>query len=188
MIKHKNGEEYQLRKPNPLMKEQDIWEEYILHNFNWNEEKRKEIKNKKREKTNEKAETKKETTKINLEKSVKEKSIEKDKNKDKDPKDSTNPKEDNEYFDALCLIAENIAEKDEIYNEVKRRTKYTKKEIIKIKIIENNDLFLYFYTPENIEINSIVFPKNKEKRWWKIKKAKDKIYECIPSDVTPSFD
>jgi vacuolar-type H+-ATPase catalytic subunit A/Vma1 len=37
MIKNKNGEEYRISKPNPLMKYQDLWSIYTLHNFFWDE-------------------------------------------------------------------------------------------------------------------------------------------------------
>lgn len=32
-IKNKNGTEYQIRKPNPLMKNQDVWDNYTTHNM-----------------------------------------------------------------------------------------------------------------------------------------------------------
>lgn len=32
-IKNKNGTEYQVRKPNPLMKEQAAWDNYVTHNM-----------------------------------------------------------------------------------------------------------------------------------------------------------
>ena len=37
VIKNKDGSEYKLRFPNPLMKAQDLWEPFEVHNMNFEE-------------------------------------------------------------------------------------------------------------------------------------------------------
>ena len=38
VIKNKDGTPYTLRGPNPLMKEQDLWAEFQLHNMEFSEQ------------------------------------------------------------------------------------------------------------------------------------------------------
>jgi len=179
MIKNKNGEEYKISKPNPLMKFQELWSIYTLHNFFWNEtiEKNKNIKQIK-EKINE---IEKEEIKPDLE-------VKEEIKPELEIKEEI--KEEN-ITSCYYLGAENISIQDELYGDKKNKIKYNQKKIINIKLDSYNDLFLYFTYHEKLEKNSIIFPKNKDKRWWKINKINNNQdsynYECIPSDFTPSF-
>jgi hypothetical protein len=171
MIKNKNGKEYKVSKPNPLMKFQELWEKYTIHNFFWQE--LKEI--------NFFKETKKEEKINQTEKKTKEKKIEQE---NKSNKQIT-----------LCwyVEAETTSKKDELYEEIKTKITYKEKKLIEIKIEEYNDLYLNFSSKEELLKNSIIFIKNKDKRWWKIKKEQKLeeekyFYFCIPSDLTPSLD
>jgi hypothetical protein len=184
MIKNKDGNQYKISRPNPLMKNQDLWEIYTTHNFVWESI---VIKSKELE-----AETEVElipepiTEKIKIDpEEVKVIPIKEDipiiKEKLKD------------LEEAHLLTAENIINKDELYNQdIKVTIKYEKQKTILIKIEFYNDLNLVFESKEEITKNSVVFPKNKNKRWWKILKVnkKENMFSCscIPSDFTPSFD
>jgi hypothetical protein len=180
MIKNKNGEEYKISKPNPLMKYQDLWNIYTLHNFFWNEtieENKKQIKEN-INKINEQIEEKEEIEEIEQE-------IEAIEIVEKDIIQEIG-------VECYYLEAENTSFLDNLYGDKKTKIKYTQKKIININIDSYNDLFLYFTHDKKLEKNSIIFPKNKDKRWWKINKVKkeeekDYSYECIPSDFTPSF-
>lgn len=176
MIKNKNGQEYKISKPNPLMKYQDLWNLYTIHNFFWNEKVEKNIKEI----------IEKEI--IEIEKEIIEKKI-------IENTSSSKMEDDNKKKEIECfyLKAEMIIKKDNFYGDEKKEIKYTQKEIINIKIKEYNDLLLSFNCKKQLNKDSIIFPKNKEKRWWRISKIeKDNenqyTYTCLPSDFTPSFD
>lgn len=181
MIKNKNGQEYKISKPNPLMKYQELWSLYTIHNFFWNEKVEKNIKE--ILETKENIENIKEIPleKINTIKDKQTENVEKithieDKNK--------------QLLECFYLKAETIIKKDNLYNEEKKEIKYTERTVMSIDLIEYNDLYLIFFCNKELSKDSIVFPKNSEKRWWKINKInkKENIYECLPSDFTPSFD
>ena len=35
VIKNKNGSEYKVRQPNPIMKNQEVWNDFVLHNMDF---------------------------------------------------------------------------------------------------------------------------------------------------------
>ena len=37
VIKNKDGSEYKLRGPNPIMKNQNLWDNFQIHNMNFDE-------------------------------------------------------------------------------------------------------------------------------------------------------
>jgi len=147
MIKNKDGKEYKISSPNPLMRFQELWKEYTTYNFFWEEIKQK----------------------------FEEQKFEEQKFED----------------ECFYIEAKTSTKKDNLYEEVKIQIKYKEKILIKIKIEEYDDLYLSFIFDKKLNKNSIIFPKNKNKRWWKITKEEQKqdlyFYYCIPSDFNPSL-
>lgn len=184
MIKNKDGNQYRISRPNPLMKNQELWEIYTTHNFVWESIIIKSEKSK-----NQESDIMPEEKKIELE----QKNIKIEPEEVSIPVIPKTKEKFKELEEAHLLVAENIINKDELYNEdIKVATKYRQQKTILIKIEFYNDLNLVFESKEEITKNSVIFPKNKNKRWWKILKInkKEKIftYNCIPSDFTPSFN
>ena len=44
MLKNKDGTPYKLSGPNPMMKNQEVWGNFIVHNMEWEEEKSEKMK------------------------------------------------------------------------------------------------------------------------------------------------
>jgi hypothetical protein len=184
MIKNKNGKEFKISKPNPIMKFQELWEKYTIHNFFWEEFKEtnlfkkskniKDIKEKIKEKEEE--EEIKEQIEEQIEEQEKEKVYEK----------ISKFKNQCYYIEAQTTI-----KKDNLYDDAKIKIKYKEKITIMVEIKQHNDLYLQFLSTKKLNKNSIIFPKNKDKRWWKIIEEKEEediyAYSCIPSDFAPSF-
>jgi hypothetical protein len=204
-LKNKDGTTYKISCPNPLMMEQDFWDKFTKHNFEWTTEKtdleeieviKKEVKLK---------EVKLKEVKVDLPK--------KDAKLDESPKDTPVEKPDtsakesfvvkepvlkkvSEYktIQSYCLPAFIEEKIDDLYGEKYNKVKYLQPFTFDNIIIEKEDLYIRFWTNIDYEItkNSIIYPKNKEKRWWKVSEKEDapqgKIYTAYISDYTPSFE
>ncbi len=172
-IKKKDGKLFRLRGPNPIMKEQIYWDQFKLHNLIWETEviKSKEeylrpMSDFKIKQFNPVIETIKET--------------------EEHTNDNNIPKT-NIY--CLPIIYEKI--EDELYGESRPVWKYGEKFIFEAIIVQQGDIIMTFWTNIEIEKESIIFPINKDKRWWKINKREDNndgyLYQTIPSMSHPDF-
>jgi hypothetical protein len=186
MLKNKDGSVYRLAGPNPLMNEQEFWQDFIKHNFNWHSEvsensvdnNLKDInQNEQEDESLEKALEIKEEKKveINLDKKIEEKSIKK-----------YNP------VSCFCLPAKTVEKKDDLYDESYKKVEYLDKFITEIVVLEKEDFYIKIWCKQELTANSIIYPKNKDKRWWKIIEASNApmgfYYIANPSDYTPSFE
>ena len=182
-IKNKDGTVFKISGPNPLMNDQTLWDGFTKHNFEWTEEIDKENKTKSFEIKQNKEDVEFEEKKLVVE-------IE-------EPKIIEENKEQKKIFDhktiqCFCLPAKIIEKKDELYEEAYQRVEYLDKFIFDTVVIEKSDIYLKFWTMEKITKNSIVYPKNKDKRWWKVSDQKEApmgfIHTAMVSDYTPSFE
>lgn len=92
---------------------------------------------------------------------------------------------------AHCLPA--IVQKytDSIYGETRSLLTYGEKFTLEVVIISSSDLTAQIWTnAANVTKESIIFLSN-EKRWWKVGLSENKyggiLFDCVPSDITPSF-
>lgn len=138
-IKNRDGTTYFFSKPNPLMNEQNLWNEKIILNNKFG----KKI-----------VESEPEIVYISTE-------------------------EDEDVIDVWCLPA--IDEKN-----------YDDKFIFKAIVYDNQDLFIKLIAKQKINELSIIYPKNSDRRWWKV--IGNEIYEekwflvvATISDYHPSF-
>jgi hypothetical protein len=188
-IKNKDGTVFKISGPNPLMDEQTLWDGFTKHNFEWSEEIDKENKNKVFEIKQNKEDVLFEEKKIVIEEpKIIEKKEEEKKVEVKEQKNIS----DHKTIQCFCLPAKTIEKKDELYEETYQRVEYLDKFIFDAVVIEKADIYIKFWTMEKITKNSIVYPKNKDKRWWKVSDQKEApmgfIYIAMISDYTPSFE
>lgn len=185
-IKKKDGSFYKISGPNPLMNNQDLWKDYKKYNFDWLPEVVKDgtffniIKDQEIIKEpEEKKEKEQEQKTIKLEQ-LTEKIIK-----------NENIKKYNPIL-CFCLPAKNTEKKDDLYDESFKRTEYLEKFIIEIIILDKDDLYIKIWCKDKLTEKSILYPRNKDKRWWKITEVSSApsgyYYLGSTSDYTPSFE
>jgi hypothetical protein len=187
-IKNKDGTVFKISGPNPLMEEQTLWKGFTKHNFEWTEEIDKQNKSKSFEIKQNKEDVVFEEKKIVIEEP---KIIEKEEEEEEEVKQQKKIS-DHKTIQCFCLPAKIIEKKDSLYGEAYQRTEYLDKFIFETVVIEKEDIYIKFWTMEKITKNSIVYPKNKDKRWWKVSEHTEApmgfIYTALISDYTPSFE
>ena len=175
-IKNKDGSVYCFSKPNPLMNSQALWpkdEKVIFHNkFG-----QRYYGNKLEVQIEEEVERE-----VEEEVKIVEKVIEKGHSTDRD-----------EYvFDVWCLPAKVVTKVDPLYGSNYSRIKYSEKYKLEAKLFESNDLHLQLITKQEIPVNSVIFPLNKDRRWWRVTNNQnyEKGFWLVTgqiSDYQPSF-
>jgi len=75
---------------------------------------------------------------------------------------------DEYVFDVWCLPAKIINKVDPLYGSNYSRIKYGEKYKFEAKLFESNDLHLQLITKQEIPTNSVIFPLNKDRRWWRV--------------------
>jgi hypothetical protein len=93
---------------------------------------------------------------------------------------------------AHCLIAKIKEKTDDLYGDINRKIEYSDSFTVEIIIVETQDLKIKIFTTyENFSMDTILYPKDTEKRWWQIvniiPNPKGFFLECIPSKLQPSF-
>lgn len=84
-----------------------------------------------------------------------------------------------------CLIAEIREVFDPLYEETKTSISYKNKLTCEAILITNDVLKMTFWTEEKLTRGTIVYVPD-DRCWWKIQEIND-VYECVPSDIQPSF-
>ncbi len=187
VIKNKDGSEYKLSKPNPHMKNQLLWDSFELHNMNFENIKGLIKKNK--------VEIKKieieEAEEIEVEEKVKAevKEVKVEEVKVEEEKEEISVKKTLIY----CLPARIKVHEDILYGEIKKIITYDKKFKFEAVILNITDIGMDIWTNAVvIEKESILYPQNFDKRWWKVNsissKFDGKILSCVLSSMTPSFE
>jgi len=193
---NKDGTVYKLNRPNPIMNNQDIWENYTLHNMKWDQETHegKDIVQpinsdiKIRDNFVEDLErTKQETQEPQVDLVERKSQIQ--------PKveiktSSTQSQIEKTFFH--CLPAEIREKKDHLYGDSYQTIQYGDPWSFEGVVIGENDLELTFWTDiGNLTAGSIVYPKINGKRWWRVQKTEVKTQGWLvytsPSDYQPSF-
>lgn len=214
VIKNKDGSTYRLNGPNPLMTEQDLWAGFSIHNMDFKED---TITNNNKETPRNKnkinigktlvenhTEQKREVISIQTQPEVVE-SKDTEINHTTEPEPSAQesetiekPKSVNqkllEYKRTVmhCLQADAQEKFDDLYGERSIKVKYTNKFNFESIMILEDDMQLVFWTHlEKVTKHSIVYPMNREKRWWKVTSVKTApegyFINCMPSQYHPNF-
>ena len=204
-IRDKHGNVVKLVGPNPLMKTQDNWDfkHVKLINCGWKpiivSDTKNPIEKFKSDYDIPDITNMLKEISIPIENTLEVASIQKDE-VTSIQEDEEKPKEvlfnKNEFIDKhkimfLCVLAKETTVNDELYGDSYTPTVYGDKFQFSAIIIKQSDVMLEIWTESDITINSIVYPQNDSKRWWKIKssfaKSGGNVITAITSDVNPDF-
>jgi len=190
VIKNKDGSEYKLSKPNPHMKNQLLWDSFELHNMNFENIKELIKKNK--------VEIKEIEVEEAEEIEVEEEEVKAEEVKVQEVKVQEVKVEEKEEISVkktliYCLPARIKVHEDILYGEIKKIITYDKKFKFEAVILNITDIGMDIWTNAVvIEKESILYPQNFDKRWWKVNsissKFDGKILSCVLSSMTPSFE
>lgn len=192
---NKDGTVYKLNGPNPLMKAQDFWEDFSTHNMNWKPEIHKD------DKKNEIKENKKTIPDYPENSFIKELELSKEEElPTQEPKievKSKNCSVDNENLHIektfiYCLPSFFREKKDALYDDISVRIQYKEKTSFEAVIIKQNDMKIEMWSEVLFNEGSILYPKNGDKRWWKLQNSYPKlggyIIQAVPSQEQPHFE
>jgi hypothetical protein len=176
-LKNKDGTVYKLKGPNPLMESQKLWTDYTAHNLKFTKEivaseiPKTKIIEKKDDFISELEATKPVVT---------------------PPPSPIIPEKAIETTYIHCFPAIVKESVHPIYGETYKTIQYIEPFSFEGVIINQQDLFIEVWTTAEITENSVLYPKNESKRWWKVQKKMEKaqgwLLTGIPSDIKPVFD
>lgn len=173
VIRKQDGTPYRLRGPNPLLRDQEIWDEVILHNMTHEEvayhAKAVRLHQPSRRIVNQEIQiTETEPGRIEL--------------------PPQHP--DTIFCHVLPFVAKVTV--DEVTSERIIRPGFGETITMQVKplVRDPNELMAVFLTAESVEAGSIVYVPV-ERRWWKVTRASQREdgfeLACVVSDQTPSF-
>lgn len=92
-----------------------------------------------------------------------------------------------------CLPASSTVHSDPLYGSSFNRVKYGKKFVFEAIIIEQTDIVIQLWAnTKTITVNSIIYPQNSDKRWWKVSSNNEYheggwLITATISDLHPDF-
>lgn len=187
-IKKKDGTTFRLQGPNPIMREQTLWDgkDFKLHNFD-SDEVHVQAAPPELPKFESMADfddlSTIETEEIKVE--VKETPV-----PPQPPKQQKQPRSAN-TVKVYCLPASFTQTQDDVYGETRTSLTYGQQFQFECEMLSQDDLTCRIKTNlTGVERQSIIFfPK--ERRWWKVSVAEHNnnglFLTCTPSDIQPSF-
>jgi hypothetical protein len=211
-IRNNDGSIYELKKPNPLLKTQDITgDEHIVHNFVAKEEVVRYTKKKKPlvpngavvstptlppvlESQIQAPEPKK--TEILPSKEEQKPASEAKQFIDTnilDEDDNTENEEEsaNDTVSCWCLPGEYSQHVDNLYGEKRRNLVWGGKFMFEGIILQGNEMMFVIWTQVKINPPSIIYVRS-ERRWWRVHETTPQdngfSMSCLPSEMRPSFD
>ena len=155
-----NGSEYILEGPNPLMKKQEHFKDFVLHNFNWKPEVKEKISIVVPKKSD--FHVKEDPPELPESKIV-------EKIESHDP-----PSIDSNITRIHCLPVKIEQKIDELYGETRLVSTWGNPFLFEAIILDQNDFMINFWTNIEIESDSIIYPVNRDKRWWKVNNKQKK--------------
>jgi hypothetical protein len=190
VIKNKDGSVYKLRSPNALMKDQRFWTDYKSHNMKW-----------KLTITEGESEVERVQTDFVMKDSFVEELAStapvRDEQKPQEPPVAKTQKVE-DPLDGIprcfiyCLPASMSQKRDALYDDEYISIKYGEPYSLEGVMTEEHDLCINFWTTADIPRESVIFPKNNQKRWWKVVGSEvshgGKVYVCAPSTYQPHFE
>jgi len=185
-IKNSDGSIFKLNGPIPVMKEQKTWNGYVLHNMEWNPYSFDSEDNNVFQKE----------TPVRKDPFIEE--LEKNPPKQEEtvkqevPLPKIDKKTNIPTTLCYCLPTKVESKVDSLYDEVRKTISYDTPFVLEIVITEETDInFECWTTVKNIDFGSILYPKNKMKRWWKVSHLEEKsggfLVKCVISPYQPAF-
>lgn len=204
-LKNKDGSVYRLAGPNPVMKTQEIWEGYKVHNMQWDGETAKDV-NQVTPLTSDfdvrdtflsaldkaKADIKVSESKTDdTQSQIERKPVIQPDLKREELRASTDDGIEKTFIH--CLPAVLRTRKDSLYGDSYTTVQYGKPTSFEGVILNQQDLFIEIWTDtDQINTGSVLFPKQGYKRWWRVQDKEQKgggwVLSATPSDHQPSFD
>jgi len=194
---NKDGSIYTLSSPNPAMKNQHVWTKFVVHNMKWKPEYKEDgtviLPLQSDLSLSPKTQTEVFLDELSASKEPEPEPqkplIEKKSEIKEDPKQKTI---DIEKTFIYCLPA-NIKEKvDNLYGDVFKVIQYENPTSFEAVILSQSDMSIKMWSDITFKKGSILYPKNGDKRWWKINETSPKmggwIIDGIPSQDQPSFE
>jgi len=90
-----------------------------------------------------------------------------------------------------CAPVYQVAMKDDLYGTEYMMNRYGDKFVFDAVIVEENDLELVYWCVKGMNKGSVVMPKARESRWWRVEQIEPKtggfLVKALPSDVNPDF-
>lgn len=193
-LKNKDGSVYKLRSPNAIMRDQKVWNGYIVHNMRWNPTMRvgddatpPPVDLPARDSFVGELESSKPDKLENLPVVPKGEPAKED-----ERREETVGGLGVETVFVWCLPAVLKKKKDFLYNEEYDEVSYGKPYSFEAVIVEESDLSFVMWTTTVMDRGSVVFPRTTFKRWWRVTEIREKtggfLYGGIPSDYQPHFD
>ena len=207
-IKDKDGNVYKLRGPNPIMAKQDQWDKskIKLINAQWEDiifEDEDNAIDKFKSDYNVRdigevldlSSITEEQTEV-VDKPIEQPKVKKEPELPKEEIPETVDQKTAAFFrknKTICYCAPAVEEihEDDLYGESYKRIIYEKKFTFEAIVVSMSDFELKLWTIKEIPSNSIVYPKDRSKRWWKVEKCESKtggfLIQGFISDVNPDF-
>lgn len=90
-----------------------------------------------------------------------------------------------------CSPVVQITMKDDLYGTEYTMNRYGDKFVFDGVVVEENDLELVYWCVKAMTKGSVIMPRKKESRWWRIEEIESKtggfLVKALPSDVNPNF-
>lgn len=211
---NKDGSVYRLSSPNPVMKQQSLWNDFVVHNMTW----KHEISEDKRVisplppksfvqdsflgalKT-----AKDEIKVVEMQSFVEPKVVEMQPIEQNEPikeeinviekhiseeivhSDSIRHEEIEKIF-VYCLPAQIRERRDSLYNESYKTIKYENPTSFEAVVISQDDFLFKIWTDfDKIGVGSVLYPKTQYKRWWRVQEKIQKNNGWILTSLPSDF-
>ena len=195
---NKDGSVYKLSAPNPIIKDQQIWTKFVVHNMKWRPEYKEDgtaispIEEDFAQEIKSQAELFLDELTTSKEDDSAEKIIEQKIEIKEDEKQKTIKSNEIEKTFIYCLPAKLKEKVDNLYGDTFKTISYDNPTSFESVILSQNDMIIEMWSEIKYEKETILYPKNGDKRWWKISEITPKlggwIIKGIPSQDQPSFE
>lgn len=179
-IKNKDGSTFVLKAPNPLMKDMSLWKnKFILHNCDWKPESTED-------------EQGRVVLPLRAADAIKESVITPLDTHSIPVLEAAPTPPDDGRIRVWCLPAQIREHVDKLYGGKFQRIKYGKKFMFEALVMEEDDLYMVFWTNTRaVTEGSVVFPQNQDKRWWRVNEIVEKdggyALMAVACEFTPEF-
>lgn len=203
-LRNKDGTIYKLVGPNPAMKDQNLWDEFKVHNMQWEDEKAEDTN-----KVNPIAsdfdvrdtflsaldKAKSDIKVVETKPEIPEPVIERKPliQPDLQREEAEAAQEDIQKVFIHVLPAYLRERRDALYGDSYKTIQYGRPTSFEGVILQQTDLLIEVWTDtDKISAGSILYPKTGYKRWWRVQDKTQKgggwVLVAVPSDHQPSFD